>query len=298
MVFMRPEMLNSVLRCPTCQRHIEIADPDDAEFVCECGAGFAIASGVLDFHAEEQTFANNWSQTASEEEVVRQRNGWIERGPITADDFVHSDEDIRADEIRAAMDEGKSVVRAKMLSASAPLVMDMCTGRGGFFDDDIKSCSAPDKLIMATDLSRPVLLSLSERIGVDGPTAYIACDNRRLPIRDNSVDLVTGLAAFGNVEEGSKLLSEAGRVLVPGGELMLLELCPIEGTRTIRWVDEVLFPDNLMTKERLMGAMRASGFANVGARILFSGVGHMEGDLLPLRGDTTEVALISATRAR
>jgi len=101
--------------------------------------------------------------------------------------------------------------------------------------------------------------------------ADICCDTRHLPFEDQSFDTVTMLAVLNHVPQESReaVLAECGRVLRPGGGLVITMLSPLVGRlrHAIAWWD----PDKRrqwhtgeafgLSKRRVAGAVETTGFA-------------------------------------
>ncbi len=86
----------------------------------------------------------------------------------------------------------------------------------------------PGSLVVGIDIREDVLRSA--RI----PNGLVA-DGLRLPIQSHSMDAVVLSEIIEHVEDQKRLLSEAGRVLVDGGSLVLTTPNLYSLTRVLRW---------------------------------------------------------------
>ncbi|GAC1417647.1 MAG: bifunctional demethylmenaquinone methyltransferase/2-methoxy-6-polyprenyl-1,4-benzoquinol methylase UbiE [Acidobacteriaceae bacterium] len=99
---------------------------------------------------------------------------------------------------------------------------DQSKGRGG---EPTASSPAP---ILAADFSHQ-MLSLGARKFAGKNVLPVEADGLRLPLADNSVDLVTAAFGFRNLADYAAGLTELYRVLRPGGEIAILECNQPEG---------------------------------------------------------------------
>lgn len=91
------------------------------------------------------------------------------------------------------------------------VVLDCACGPG---DIAAKLVTACDGLtVVGLDISREMILQADSRAGWSAVQGDIA----RLPVRTNSIDVVTGGYALRNAPSLGGFLSEVGRVLRPGG---------------------------------------------------------------------------------
>lgn len=77
--------------------------------------------------------------------------------------------------------------------------------------------------VTAADFSEVMLATGASKIREGEPAEIVCADARDLPLEDNSVDAI--ICGFGlrNVPELPKALAECGRVLKPGGTLVVLD---------------------------------------------------------------------------
>jgi demethylmenaquinone methyltransferase/2-methoxy-6-polyprenyl-1,4-benzoquinol methylase len=83
-------------------------------------------------------------------------------------------------------------------------------------------------LVVHTDINEAMLSVGRDRLVDEGlflPTS--ACDAERLPFRDGEFDLVSVAFGLRNMTHKDKALAEMGRVLRPGGRLLVLEFSKV-----------------------------------------------------------------------
>ena len=104
---------------------------------------------------------------------------------------------------------------AESFAAGAGAVLDLGCGDGLY----LAALAASGAEVHAADRSRLAL----QRAGRRAPRATLheVADDERLPLADNSVDRVWCWDALEHVVDTQTVLSEARRVLVPGGELLV-----------------------------------------------------------------------------
>ena len=101
----------------------------------------------------------------------------------------------------------------------------------------------------------------------------------QLNFSDNAFDLITVCCAFHHFTKPEVFMSEAHRVLKPGGKLFIADPCPI---LILRWLENVLISKMKMgdvkiySSKELLEFFRASGFADIvftknGSRLMVSG---------------------------
>jgi len=106
-------------------------------------------------------------------------------------------------------------------------VLDIAGGTG-----DLARAFAPlvgeRGLVMHTDINEAMLRVGRDRLLDEGlalPT--VVCDAERLPYRDGSFDLVSVAFGLRNMTHKERALAEMGRVLRPGGRLLVLEFSKV-----------------------------------------------------------------------
>lgn len=115
------------------------------------------------------------------------------------------------------------------------------------------------KKVIAIDVSEDVLEKARERVQREGRrNVELLCEDlHALPLKDNRVDVVVISQSLHHVEEPSRVLEEAYRILAPGGRLLVLELMPHDE----RWVRERLGHWHLgFDPESIRTQMAGAGF--------------------------------------
>ena len=118
------------------------------------------------------------------------------------------------------------------------------------------------KRVVAIDANPSALAQARERAQRAGATnvSFLCEDLHRLSLPDARKDLVVISQSLHHVEDPTTVLGEAGRILRPGGRLLLLELMPHEE----RWVRERLGHRHLgFDPEALRGMLKEVGFSKV-----------------------------------
>ena len=111
----------------------------------------------------------------------------------------------------------QAAVAPIIASSSVVRALDLGTGTGRYLP---LLASAGARVVVGIDLSVPMLLhkeNWGERVCAD------AC---RLPFRDASFNVVCSSLMAGDVEDPSRWLLEAARVLTPGGQLVFSDFHP------------------------------------------------------------------------
>jgi demethylmenaquinone methyltransferase/2-methoxy-6-polyprenyl-1,4-benzoquinol methylase len=107
-------------------------------------------------------------------------------------------------------------------------ILDLATGSGDLAKLLRKRC--PASLVVGADFCFPMLLQAKNKTPVD----FIAADALRLPFADSTFDAITIAFGLRNMASWSAALAEIGRVLRPGGRLLILEFS--WPSAPLRWV--------------------------------------------------------------
>ena len=294
------DLLDGLLCCPQCRRSLDLQTLDDGTFACDCGQTYPLESRLLDFHVQEQQLANNWSGSfrETEEEEQARLDRWLATGLLTMEDLEQINQAVHPEPVQEALAAGVASLHGHMADRACRVVLDLCTGMGSLVDEQIANVPLDGKLVLLSDLSTTALRQVLDRLqelGVAGSFLGLACDICQLPVRDSAVDLITGIAAVGNLDDGRSAMAEAFRALTPDGRLRLCELLYAPDSRTVRWAD-YWQPDNLHAYDRLLSSLDDVGFHRPHLEALFCGVAHLKGDFYPLKGDATGVYLVSADK--
>jgi demethylmenaquinone methyltransferase / 2-methoxy-6-polyprenyl-1,4-benzoquinol methylase len=117
----------------------------------------------------------------------------------------------------------KRLLRAvrPILANPAAQVLDLCCGTG---DVLLELQQAMEKAVLGADFCHPMLVTAREKIGRRSfPSALFEGDALRLPLRDESLDLLTIAFGFRNLANYDAGLKEFHRVLKRRGMLAVLE---------------------------------------------------------------------------
>lgn len=118
---------------------------------------------------------------------------------------------------------------AVVVSKWAPeRVLDLATGTGDLALKLAQTC--PGSTIVGVDFCQP-MLALAEEKGVAN---LVAADGLQLPFADRSFDVVTVAFGLRNMRSWRGAVAEMGRVLRPGGHLLILEFS-LPGP-PLRWI--------------------------------------------------------------
>jgi demethylmenaquinone methyltransferase/2-methoxy-6-polyprenyl-1,4-benzoquinol methylase len=175
------------------------------------------------------------------------------------------------------------------------VVLDVCCGTGDMIRA-FAACTPPPKLILGVDFaSRMLAHGHYERLQTR--VELVQADALRLPLADQSVDVISCAFGVRNFQDLRAGLREMQRVLRPGGRVVILEFALPENA-VLRWgyrayCEKVLpclaalfsrdktgayhyLPSSIRTFERrgaMVRRLEQSGFAGVTARALnFGGV--------------------------
>ena len=108
----------------------------------------------------------------------------------------------------------------KRLPKVAPLtVVDLCTGTG----DLLPPLSKRYETVIGIDFCMPMLVSGKQKWSNSKDIAVMQGDGLQLPLKSDSIDLVTVAFGVRNFESLERGLREIHRVLKPGGSVRILE---------------------------------------------------------------------------
>lgn len=178
-------------------------------------------------------------------------------------------------------------------------ILDLATGTGDLAI--LMAKRMPHARVMGVDLSENMLAEASEKVrrqGLDDHVVLYQGDAEKLDLGNDTVDAVTvafGVRNFGNMEAG---LSEALRVLRPGGQLVVLEFSTPQNGLVRRlyrfYSDKILRPvggmvsrdkeaygylpasiEEFPAPDRFLEIMRGVGFAECRRRSLCMGIAQI-----------------------
>jgi demethylmenaquinone methyltransferase / 2-methoxy-6-polyprenyl-1,4-benzoquinol methylase len=108
-----------------------------------------------------------------------------------------------------------------VLRAPDSVILDLCCGTGDVLLE-LQHYAASD--VLGADFCHPMLTKARQKIaGRRLRSKLFEADALRLPLRENSLDLITIAFGFRNLANYQTGLSELARVLKPGGQLAILE---------------------------------------------------------------------------
>ena len=207
------------LVCPACRRPL-------VDTSCSaCGRTYPVVDGIPLLVEPGSEVTDLWEEAESGLSRVLRENPELERALFdapaaelaSADAFLRAlvlEERGRGDEVDAAfvrlyppdtlrcMTSQIDTVCERVLEEPG-LVVDLASGRGVLLERLQRAVAGT---VVATDISPRVLRRARQR-GLDA----IACDVRRLPFADGSVDVVTTFAGLNNIREPRDLLAELRR---------------------------------------------------------------------------------------
>ena len=133
------------------------------------------------------------------------------------------------------------------------VVLDFGAGPG-FFSLPIARRLGPTGGLVSADVEFEMLHALLRRASAAGTDNIwpVLCDDRSLPLRDQSIDRVLLCLVLHELENSHTLLNEIGRVLRPGGQLVIVEWQPWQTERGPA-VDERLAPEDVCWKLEAAG---------------------------------------------
>lgn len=174
-------------------------------------------------------------------------------------------------------------------------ILDICCGTGDLLL--ALAVGRPEgNPVLGADFSHPMLLHAREKIENRQASAFIfESDALNLPLRNNSLDLVTAAFGFRNLANYERGLSEIYRVLRRGGKVAILEfsqpkagffgsLYVFYSRRILPWIGGAIsgnpdayryLPESVRkfpSPEDLAKSMRAAGFAEVHYELLTGGI--------------------------
>jgi ubiquinone/menaquinone biosynthesis C-methylase UbiE len=129
----------------------------------------------------------------------------------------------------------EQAVMAPIIQSTSPQrALDAGTGSGRYLE---LLASTGARVVIGVDLSLPMLVSRARdprTLSLPTPSVARVCgDVRRLPFADASFDLISSSLMVGDVADLDRWVSEAARVLAPGGHLVYSDFHPSWSTR--RW---------------------------------------------------------------
>jgi ubiquinone/menaquinone biosynthesis C-methylase UbiE len=197
--------LTDVLACPACG-----ADLGEDLSCSECGETYDRQGEVYDLvYDDDLPFdaieAAGEIDDLEDDEITREEY----------DQYVN-------DETREAREKvGRAVQEPLQLLEGT--VLDLATGAaGGLFAPQLGREGVTP---IATDVSVDVLELLQQQVPeVEEPHGYLACNPRKLPVRDGALDAVTTAGGLNNLAGTQRILDEIYRVIGEDGEFLGLHV--------------------------------------------------------------------------
>lgn len=277
------------LVCPACGKTLDLRVPvrkENARFVCKSGHSYDVVDGVLDFGAREiagelwSLFLKNYEQYLAEQRHPGNPRYW----------------------------QGTPNFRERMWQALKRLqprtILDVACGTGSGIKYMIERINWPVTILL-TDLSHRIL-KWDRRFFTDewkNPyvnLACLACDGAKLPLADESIDLVFSNGGFESMQtkmqEGFR---EAYRVLKPGAHA-LYNINVVEdwnGENTRKWVrllqavdgfDYFLGQENLKDMRAWLTFCEQSGFRKNDAEMVYGELPAPDGDVFPFKNEVLQ----------
>lgn len=157
-------------------------------------------------------------------------------------------------------------------------VIEVGAGTGNFL-----SLFAPiAAALVATDLTAGMLREARELHGI---TRLVCGDGARLPFPDGSFDLVTSAHAMHHIPDPVAVLREMGRIVAPGGHVMVVDITASDDPAAAARADEVMTirdPSHArsLTTAEMRAALDESGLTVVDHRVV-DRRGHVSGWMWP-----------------
>lgn len=126
-----------------------------------------------------------------------------------------------------------------------------------------------DLQVTVTDID-PIMVQVARRRLADHPRVTVQeADVTSLPFDDESFDHVASYLMLHHVIDWQRALTEAARVLRPGGALVGYDLTDTRAARLIHWTDRS--PHQLVAAEDFAPALTDAGFDRIAVQIGFHG---------------------------
>lgn len=280
--------IKDILMCPECKSGLS-----DTLKCKKCGSKFYFEQGVFDVVSPKALRNQEWQWEITEEmlqnEVETARKKAEDDADIKAYNAYKNKETLEAQKIHREYMEG-------LIEGFSGMVCDLSTGMGSNLQ---KMLNAKNKnfSIVCTDIDKRILM-LTRKLKQtdDNRVFYIATDGRAMSIKDNSFDLVTSLAALGNIPESDKVVREIYRILKPKGKILIQGSYIEKGSKSFE-VAQSKGLERGLVEEYLINDLKAAGFENIVSTIVAEAIwAENPYDLLPVAGDTQRYCIIQAER--
>jgi len=278
----------SILRCPMCGGKIA------KELYCEgCGAVYAKKHGVYKLislaRSGDQDFL--WKGEIPEDEASLFPPSEEERYRVIGEDYARH----KNRETKEAQAKQLAELKRQLKEATG-VICDFATG-GGSMLQWILDYATSAEAVVCTDINEyEMMVTRARRCKERNNVHFLATDGRYLALADNSVDVITSLAGFGNVPDAEMAAAELFRILKPGGRIILDGEFIDAGTKSHELAKSVGLERGLI-EEYLLADLRAAGFINIRANVIAEAVWDDNPyDLIPAAGDSQRFYILTAEK--
>ena len=280
--------IHSILACPVCGAHIT------KELICEgCGAIYTKKHGVYNLISlslsGDQDFL--WRGEIPEDEAALFPPEEAARYQVIHEHYTAC----KNEETKTAQAKQEKALYEQLRTVRG-VICDFATGSGSMLKDILDYSREVDAII-CTDINEfGLMVTRARRCKGCNNVHFIATDGRYLALADNSVDVVTSYAGFGNVPDAKKVATELFRILKPGGRILLRDEFIEKGTRSYELAKGIGL-ERGMIEEYLMEELRAAGFVDIQADIVAEAVwAENPYDLIPAAGDSQRYYVLVAEK--
>jgi ubiquinone/menaquinone biosynthesis C-methylase UbiE len=156
---------------------------------------------------------------------------------------------------------GLSDLRRRVVGGATGRVLEVGGGTGA----NLPHYGSGVESLTITEPEPPMLSRLRRRLSEEGSEAdVVQAPAEHLPFGDGSFDTVVSTLVLCGVEDQSRALREARRVLKPGGRLLFIEHVRSEEPRLSRWQDRLNGLNRFVTccdcNRDTLAAIEAEGF--------------------------------------
>jgi ubiquinone/menaquinone biosynthesis C-methylase UbiE len=200
-----------------------------------------------------------------------------------------------SDETKQAQDKQSDFMN-QLVNTLSGTVCDLATGMGGNLER-LLNAKSNDFYIICTDISKRVLALTRKRKNTDDDKVfYVATDGRYMSFKDDSLDYITSVAAFGNIPESDKVAKELYRILKPQGKLIIEGSYIEKGSKSFELAKSMGLEKG-MVQEYLIQELKNAGFTKVESTIVAKAVwAENPYDKLPVAGDMQYFCVIQAEK--
>jgi ubiquinone/menaquinone biosynthesis C-methylase UbiE len=280
--------IQEVLRCPECGGAVT-----DALVCVSCGHAYIHKYGVY----------NMVSENISEGQTILWRftDEMIESDPAEETEYESqtwaADYNARKNKKTLDAERKHHLAMNQIVRSFSGVICDLATGLGGMLGK-LLGAGRDDLTIVCTDIDPRVLaMTRKNRQTDDARVFYVASDGRQMSVKDQSFDVITSLAGFGNIPENDRVAKELYRLLKPGGRLVVQGSYIQKDSKSYE-LAQSLGLERGMVEAYLLDDLKAAGFEKVVSTIVAEAVwAENPYDLLPVAGDLQRYCIIEAVRA-